>query len=85
MIHHDIKAANIMVTSGNNFKITLVDLDFSKKNKSDDLLKIPHKKVHRNKLGTKNHMAPELFSTNAYKGEPVDIFAIGHTLFTMFA
>jgi hypothetical protein len=29
-------------------------------------------------------MAPELFLTEPYKGEPVDVFAIGVTLFVMF-
>jgi hypothetical protein len=30
-------------------------------------------------------MAPELFLTKPYLGEPVDVFAIGVTLFMMFA
>jgi hypothetical protein len=30
-------------------------------------------------------MAPELFLAKPYKGEPVDVFAIGVTLFAMFA
>ena len=48
------------------------------------MLKIPNE-FAKNRLGTLEFMAPELFLAKPYKGEPVDVFAIGVTLFTMFA
>jgi serine/threonine protein kinase len=68
---------------GKNDVIKLIDLDFAKK-KNNDLLKVPENVYARNRLGTQEYMAPELFLTNPYKGELVDVFAIGVTLLFMF-
>ncbi len=66
----------------NNYVIKLIDLDFAKKS-DHDLLEMPNE-FTKNRLGTKQFKAPELFLTKPYLGEPVDVFAIGVTLFSMF-
>ena len=67
----------------NNDVIKLLDLDFAKKSDNEGI-KIPENVFARNRLGTQNYMAPELFLTNPYKGKLVDVFAIGVTLLFMF-
>jgi serine/threonine protein kinase len=66
-----------------NYVIKLIDLDFVK-TIDHELIEIPENEVAKNRLGTRQFMAPELFLTEPYKGEPVDVFAIGVTLFVMF-
>ncbi len=66
-----------------NYVIKLIDLDFAKKI-DHERIEIPEKEVAKNRLGTPQFMAPELFLTEPYRGEPVDVFAIGVTLFVMF-
>jgi len=67
----------------NNYVIKLIDLDFAKKI-DHERLEIPDNVFARNRLGTQGYMAPELFLTEPYKGELVDVFAIGVTLLFMF-
>jgi len=66
-----------------NYVIKLIDFDFAKKI-DHERINIPEQEVGKNRLGTRQFMAPELFLTEPYKGEPVDVFAIGVTLFVMF-
>ena len=66
-----------------NYVIKLIDFDFAKKI-DHERINIPEQEVAKNRLGTRQFMAPELFLTEPYKGEPVDVFAIGVTLFVMF-
>ena len=73
VIHRDIKPDNVFFTSGNIVKIG--DFSFSIKSKPSDYLKT--------NCGSPHYAAPEIFATNGYRGRPIDIWAIGITLFFM--
>lgn len=77
LAHRDLKPENIMIDQ--DFKIKLIDLGFvaplQGRDGSGNL---------KTKLGTKPLMAPEIsISNKGYKGDEVDLFALGVILFTL--
>ena len=71
--HGDLKLENILISQDSTIK--LVDFGCA----GSTLFPINYRK------GTKAYMAPEIYGKNRYKGEPVDIFALGVILFMMIS
>jgi serine/threonine protein kinase len=71
IVHRDIKIENIMVSD--DYKLKLVDFGFA--TQKNGLLS--------SYLGTPSYAAPELFLSNPYIGEYIDIFSLGVTLFVI--
>ena len=76
MVHRDVKVDNVMFDRHGNAK--LVDLGFTTKANTDTSLK--------ERCGTLMYAAPEIFDPKCQGyGRPVDVFALGVTLFFMLA
>lgn len=76
MVHRDVKVDNVMFDRHGNAK--LVDLGFTTKANTDTSLK--------EHCGTLMYAAPEIYDPKAGGyGRPVDVFALGVTLFFMLA
>ena len=75
IIHRDIKPENVMLEPGGGLK--LIDLGVARLRQFDDgeTFEVP---------GTRSYMAPEVFA-GATADEPSDIFALGVTVYRMFA
>ncbi len=75
IIHRDIKPENVMLETDGGLK--LIDLGVARLRQFEDALthEVP---------GTRSYMAPELFSASP-AGEGTDIFALGVTVYRMFA
>ena len=75
MIHRDIKLDNILIDEGTRM-VKLIDFGFSVlTSTTDQRLKVF--------CGTPSYMAPEITRKNDYEGRPVDIWALGVTLYVM--
>ena len=74
--HRDLKPENILVDEMYNIKIA--DFGFSAPVEGRD-----GKGELRTKLGTESYMSPQLHARESYKGQDVDLFALGIILFIM--
>lgn len=76
LAHRDLKPENVMLDG--DFVLKIADFGFAApiggRNGEGFLT---------TRLGTKNHMAPEIHLKKPYKGELVDLFASAIILFTM--
>ena len=70
--HRDIKPENLLLD--NNFVLKYADFGFA----SDE-------EYSNQKRGTTSYMAPEVFLKDEFMTKPLDIFAAGIVLFTMYA
>ena len=57
-----------------HYNIKLVDFGFSQYKNIKKL---------KDRVGTTNYMAPEIFESRIYNGQKVDIFALGVIIFTL--
>jgi len=76
LAHRDLKPENILLD--HEYTLKIADFGFAAPmggRNGDGYL--------RTRLGTKNHMAPEIHLKKPYKGELVDLFAAAIILFTM--
>jgi len=76
LAHRDLKSENILLDG--DYVLKIADFGFAapmEGKNGDGYL--------RTRLGTKNHMAPEIHLRKPYKGELVDLFASAIILFTM--
>jgi len=69
--HRDIKLENLMVNQ--EFKLKVIDFGFVGQANQD--LTIP--------IGTPYYLAPEIMRAQKYRGELVDVYAAGVTLFAL--
>lgn len=77
IVHRNIKPENIVVEVNENCKVTIKLIDFGLSNtyKKDELLKT--------QCGSPCYTAPEIILGSKYKGESVDVWSCGITLFNM--
>ena len=78
LAHRDLKSTNILLD--HEFNIKLIDLGFAKPVGGDD-----GRGNMQSRVGTKDHMAPQILEGNDYRGPDVDIFALGVIFFTLMA
>jgi serine/threonine protein kinase len=76
LAHRDLKPENILLD--NNFDLKIADFGFAAPMEGRD-----REGYLKTRLGTKNHMAPEIHLKKPYKGDLIDLFASAIILFTM--
>ena len=76
--HRDLKLENILLDK--NYSVKLIDFGFASKLAGRD-----ESGLMKTCCGTPNYMAPEIHQNKKYKGESVDVFALGVVLFAMRA
>ena len=74
IIHRDIKPSNLLVDGNGKLKIT--DFGVSKMFEGDDA-------ELRQTAGTAPFLAPEMLTGELFKGKPVDVWAVGITLYLL--
>ena len=74
--HRDLKPENILLDK--EFNIKIADFGFAVN------LNVNGTGYNKTQLGTPGYQAPEIF-TSSYKGNEVDLFALGIILFTMYS
>ena len=76
--NRDLKLENLMIDE--NFDLNMVDFGFacSIQGRQGDGL-------NRETLGTDGYMAPEVHMKTGYQGQVVDLFALGVSLFILYA
>ena len=76
LAHRDLKPENVMLDG--NYVLKIADFGFAAPMKGKD-----GQGFLTTRLGTRNHMAPEIHLNKPYKGNLVDLFASAIILFTM--
>lgn len=78
MCHRDIKLENIFV--GQDFRLRLADFSYAARTTNPKTGQVA---IHREQVGTKYYVAPEIQRGIPYHGKPADVFSLGVTLFMM--
>ena len=76
VIHRDIKPENLLIDHNDTLKISDFNISMIMENIAD-------KNLLKNAAGTKTFLAPEAWVGGQFRGEPVDIWAAGATLYYM--
>ena len=79
----DIKLENVMLCAEDPHAVKLVDfgLAMPMPKKADGSFDA---KVHfHDRVGSKSYRAPEILTANGYEGPPVDVWALGITVFSL--
>ena len=81
VIHRDLKTANILIDDQNDLDtVKIIDFGLAAPVQGRD-----GSGYLKTALGTFGYMAPEIHLGRKYKGEQVDVFALGVILFVMFS
>lgn len=82
VVHRDIKLENVMLCAEDPFAVKLVDfgLAVTIPRKADGSLE---EKLFYDRVGSKSYRAPEILACNGYQGPPVDVWALGITVFSL--
>lgn len=82
IIHRDIKLENVMLCAEDPYAVKLVDFGLA--------VKVPHKAdgslegmLFYDRVGSKSYRSPEILSGHGYLGPPVDVWALGITVFSL--
>mmetsp|Transcript_13764 Transcript_13764/g.11711 ORF Transcript_13764/g.11711 Transcript_13764/m.11711 type:complete len:94 (-) Transcript_13764:587-868(-) len=75
IVHRDIKPDNLLVSKDDTLKVSDFGISHVFEHGKEDEL--------RDTKGTKLFMAPETFVKGPFRGMPVDIWAMGATLYYM--
>ena len=77
IVHRDLKPQNLLIDTRLNLRIA----DFAFAAPLKGRARNGSKGYLETDLGTRGYMAPEMFTGGGYKGEQIDVFAAGVSLF----
>jgi len=85
IVHRDIKLENVMLCAEEPHAIKLVDfgLAVSMPRKADGGGDFEEGGLLYDKVGSKSYRAPEILSSCGYRAPPVDVWALGITVFSL--
>jgi len=83
VVHRDIKLENVMLCAEDPHAVKLVDfgLAMPMPKKADG--SFDAKVRFHDRVGSKSYRAPEILAANGYEGPPVDVWALGITVFSL--